>query len=639
MQHIEIVTDNNRDNHVDDEILEYLNPKKPKSFFLFAGAGSGKTRSLVNVLNQFSLCYGYELRSHRQQIAIITYTNAACDEIRRRLNYNALYSITTIHSFIWELIKPFQNDIREWIKSELIKDISELKTQLQNGRSGTKAARDREKKLESKTKRLNNLDKIRKFSYNPNGDNKSKDSLNHSEVIGIGAYFISEKPLMQMILMKKYPFVLIDESQDTNKELIEAFFKMQNNRCDKFALGLFGDTMQRIYFDGKTDLGTNIPENWGKPEKVMNHRCCKRVVKLINKIRETVDGKEQVSRSDKTDGFVRIFIASCNEDKEKIEKEIAEKMSIICSDEKWAGDKYDYKMLTLEHQMAARRLGFSNLFETLYAVDSLKTGILDGSLPGMQFFTRIIVPLFRANKINDKFSIAKIIRQYSPLLQTKKMKDEKENQLLLIQKAQEGVDKLLSLWKNDQGTNGIEILKCIMQSELFIIPDNLYSIVSRNIEKNEDTKESSQNEVTDAWEKALLISFNEIVKYDEYISNKTSFATHQGVKGLEFSRVMVVIDDNESKGFMFSYDKLFGVKQKTDTDLKNEREGKDTSITRTQRLFYVTCSRAEESLAIVVYSQTPDLVKETVLDAKWFEEKEIFIRTDGIWINAANVNH
>jgi DNA helicase II / ATP-dependent DNA helicase PcrA len=37
----------NQDDHVDDEIFKYLDIKDPKSFFMFAGAGSGKTRSLL----------------------------------------------------------------------------------------------------------------------------------------------------------------------------------------------------------------------------------------------------------------------------------------------------------------------------------------------------------------------------------------------------------------------------------------------------------------------------------------------------------------------------------------------------------------------------------------------------------------
>ena len=44
--------DNCLDDKVDEELLACLNLQNPKSFFLFAGAGSGKTRSLVKVLEQ-----------------------------------------------------------------------------------------------------------------------------------------------------------------------------------------------------------------------------------------------------------------------------------------------------------------------------------------------------------------------------------------------------------------------------------------------------------------------------------------------------------------------------------------------------------------------------------------------------------
>lgn len=38
---------------VDEEIYSCLDLDNPKSFFLFAGAGSGKTRSLVEALRRF----------------------------------------------------------------------------------------------------------------------------------------------------------------------------------------------------------------------------------------------------------------------------------------------------------------------------------------------------------------------------------------------------------------------------------------------------------------------------------------------------------------------------------------------------------------------------------------------------------
>jgi DNA helicase II / ATP-dependent DNA helicase PcrA len=122
-----------------------------------------------------------------------------------------------------------------------------------------------------------------------------------------------------------------------------------------------------------------------------------------------------------------------------------------------------------------------------------------------------------------------------------------------------------------------------------------------------------------------LAPFAQIEPYDEYVSGHAAFTTHQGVKGLEFPRVMAVMDDAEARGFMFSYEKLFGAKDKTETDLENEREGKDGSIDRTRRLFYVTCSRARQSLAVVAYSSRPDRIKDYVVREDWFEEGEVQI--------------
>ena len=107
----------------------------------------------------------------------------------------------------------------------------------------------------------------------------------------------------------------------------------------------------------------------------------------------------------------------------------------------------------------------------------------------------------------------------------------------------------------------------------------------------------------------------------QYISDKSPFGTHQGIKGLQFPRVMVVLDDNEARGFMFSYNKLFGAKAPTSTDIKNEEEGKETSIDRTRRLFYVTCSRAQSSLVIVVYTKERDKIH--LQNLKWFDDCEI----------------
>ncbi|WP_323059452.1 hypothetical protein [Aeromonas hydrophila] len=57
--------------------------------------------------------------------------------------------------------------------------------------------------------------------------------------------------------------------------------------------------------------------------------------------------------------------------------------------------------------------------------------------------------------------------------------------------------------------------------------------------------------------------------------------------------------------------------------MKRQDEGKETSVDRTRRLFYVTCSRAEESLAIIAYTNNPDTVKKNAIDYGWFHEDEV----------------
>ena len=40
-------------------------------------------------------------------------------------------------------------------------------------------------------------------------------------------------------------------------------------------------------------------------------------------------------------------------------------------------------------------------------------------------------------------------------------------------------------------------------------------------------------------------------------------------------------------------------------------------------LFYVTCTRAKKSLAVVMYTNNPEKVKEEVIKKGWFKEEEI----------------
>jgi DNA helicase-2/ATP-dependent DNA helicase PcrA len=635
MGNIPIVDDDHIDDPVDEQISTCLTMENPKSFFLFAGAGSGKTRSLVEALKLLRTRRAKQLRVNGQRVGVITYTNAACDEIKQRLDYDSLIEVSTIHSFVWSLIGSFHADIKSWLVANLNAKIDELNEKQRKGKGG-KASLDREKEIETKQKRLASLDGIKRFTYNPNGDNVGKDSLNHSEVIEIGADFLKQKTLMQDILVCKYPILLIDESQDTIKSLMESLFEVQQNHSNRFALGLFGDTMQRIYGHGKEDLGKNIPIDWEKPAKQMNHRCPLRVIKLINKIRSVVDDQKQTPRSDAEEGFVRFFILPINtSNKAQAEVGVEKQMATITNDPFWSGPGKEVKILTLEHHMAARRMGFIEMFEPLYEVDSLKTGLLDGSLPGLRLFSQQVLPIIKAKCIDDDFSITAIVRKYSPLLTKDTIKAIREDQSLQIEKAREAVESLLALWTDGKKPRFLDVLRNIAQTGLFEIPESLRPIAFRNeieqdeVEKNSEIhlEDNNSDSILDAWDKFLLTSFEQIKLYDEYVNGQAPFGTHQGIKGLEFPRVMVIMDDNEARGFMFSYDKLLGAKEKTEKDIQNEQEGKDTGINRTRRLFYVTCSRTKKSLAIVYYSPDPQKTRNQLLNEDWFEDSEVIALT------------
>lgn len=607
------LSDNHIDDHVDDEIRRCLSEDSPKSFFMFAGAGSGKTRSLINALSFLDKEMGSKLTAHSKQVAVITYTNAACDEISKRLQYKPVFTVSTIHSFLWELIKNYQPDIKAWVIESLKKNIAELHEK-QAKRQGGDAAVKRAEEIKRKTTRLAKIEDVKKFSYNPNGDNVGYDSLSHSEVVKMGSEFIAIEETMQEILVSKYPVLLIDESQDTKKELVDALLIVYEKYKARFVIGMFGDTMQRIYMDGKDNLAGCIPDEWEKPEKVMNHRSATRIVDLANAIRKTIDKQQQRPRSDAEPGIVHLFIADASANKEEMEYRAAQIMAEKANDKDWL-DVAKYKSLILEHHMAASRFGFFDLYAPLNESKSFDTSLREGSISEISFLSNVVSPLIKAYQNNNDFEVSRIVRQHSPLLDKKAFQENVADQTKLLEVAENAVEELLLLWKGGATPTCVEILRAIKKTNLFTLNDRVDYILSEPV-KDEDKK-------VVALKKALSVSFDELEKYSAYVTDNTQFSTHQGVKGLEFPRVMVIMDDTESKGFLFSYEKLFGAKAKTETDIKNEHEGKDTGIMRTTRLFYVACTRAEKSLAVVAYSQNKEAVKNTAISNGWFSLEEI----------------
>ena len=309
-----------------------------------------------------------------------------------------------------------------------------------------------------------------------------------------------------------------------------------------------------------------------------------------------------------------IGIASSN--KESTEKSAARIMAELSSDQSWLTDD-GYECLILEHHMAASRFGFANLYSALDECKLFGTALRKGEIPEISFLSNTVSPLIKAHKADNAFEVSRLIHKSSPLLSKKSMSANIGAQQEMLEKAEQASASLFALWDNDANPLCIEVLKNINASGLYELTERTNDILDENY-VGDDPK-------VIALKKALSVPFDEMERYATYVSDSSRFATHQGVKGLEFPRVMVILDDTESRGFLFSYEKLFGAKKQTATDLKNEKEGKDTSNRRTARLFYVACTRAMESLAVVAYSDNPELVKNTALNNGWFSEDEIQI--------------
>jgi DNA helicase-2/ATP-dependent DNA helicase PcrA len=633
--------DDQFDAQADATIVECLDLSKPKSFFLYAGAGSGKTRSLVNAVRKtIDGPHGRQLTLTGKKIGVITYTNAACDEIKQRLEFDPRVEVMTIHAFSWSLIEGFNTDIRQWVAKSLEEEIAEIEELHKKGRPNTKAGVERLRSMESKRRRLARLGSIVKFIYSPTGDNRTRDSLNHSEVIAMTASFLTSKPGLRRMLVSRCPVLLIDESQDTSKALMDAFLHLEEEFQGRFSLGLFGDMMQRIYSDGKERLDKAIPARWAVPRKRMNHRCPSRVIEVINSIRRDVDGEEQFPRSDAEKGVVRIFIAhQAGAAPSTIEASVRQRMATMADDPAWRNSD-TVKTLALEHLMSARRFGFAEFFEPLWAIDSLRTNLLQGAGAGLGFFIREVLPLVKALRVNDRFGATSIIKASSPLLDRAALQEAGANQVAQLGKAKAACDGLMALITAQREVTAQAVLEFVAETGLFAIPEALVpfvpgdikaSVTEDNAAQDSHMESAEEGKIEDegtspelsAWSKALEAPLSQIERYDSYVQGQSQFGTHQGVKGLEFPRVLVVINDDEARGFLFAYDKFFGTKEKSKADLDNEAAGRETGSDRTRRLLYVTCSRAEKSLAIVYYSPDPTLARNAILQQGWFDEGEV----------------
>ena len=191
---------------------------------------------------------------------------------------------------------------------------------------------------------------------------------------------------------------------------------------------------------------------------------------------------------------------------------------------------------------------------------------------------------------------------------------EADDQFKQLARAQAAVDSLIELLDGNPAVTFATVLQLINKTGLFSVPDVLkVALAGAEVELTDGEDDQTRTERDKAIALFLGTPFAQVRAYAKYVSGRARFDTHQGVKGLQFPRVKVVMDDHEARGFLFKYDKLFS----------GAVEDSQTALTR--RLFYVTCSRAERSLALVAYAKEPARIRNQLLANGWFSEDEIHL--------------
>jgi DNA helicase-2/ATP-dependent DNA helicase PcrA len=392
-----------------------------RHFVLQGGAGSGKTETLKEVLSHIHIA------NPEKNVACITLTNKAADEIKKRVKGN--YHISTIHSFLHILIGRYQKDIQsvlteiysvkplvsstgklEDVEHKSYKETYKKYTKAQYRFSGIKTSkvvgkRDFDKdpkryalefmalveKLNSEISNHVNSSDFRSIKYNESPfDNVRTLTFGHDGLLKVAAALLEKYPRLQKILNDKFDFIFVDEYQDTSPDIVRVLLEVVSKNCQA-TIGFFGDSMQGIYKNGVGDVEDYIANGTLlKIEKEDNFRCSAQVVKFLNRLRlDTLtqeiafkvdfDGKKE--QLEDRQGKVACFYATAPDGgKDDKERYIAKLKALIAK----ANPRNDSKILMLTNKSIASEVGFPELysiFNERYGQDAAEqmkrvTGIL-----------------------------------------------------------------------------------------------------------------------------------------------------------------------------------------------------------------------------------------------------------------------
>lgn len=627
------------DTPADIELRACLDERPLTSFVMVAGAGSGKTTSLVKALAHLAATRTPELRRRGQQVACITYTEVAVKEIWGDVGNDSLFHVSTIHSFLWTVIRPFQSDLKTWVLARIDEKAAEAQARLDNPRTQARTRPGLERDIERYGRQKLAAAILTRFTYGT-GSDYAKGVLGHADILKVAPGLIEEKPLLRNLVASRFPFIFVDESQDTVPAFVNALRRIAETAGEGFCLGFFGDPMQKIYTTGVGPIAKE--EGWNEITKPENFRCPQRVLRLVNAIRAEDDGLHQTrGRTIKRDGEdvpvegrAKLFLLPADGQRSHRLAQVRRWMAITSQDPNWSEDRREagVRALVLVHRMAATRLGFPNLYASLNdkAPLSLKDGLDDGSAWVLRPFLAYILPLVLALRAGRDFDVVSALRAECPLLSKDGLAGQ--NAAAVLRQLRENTATLSDMLAAGAPTTIRQVLDFVTVQGLADLDERFAPyLADPNLVVDDDSDSEAGPIVA-----FLACEAGELWGYRHYIEDQSPFATQQGVKGAEFDRVLVIVDDEEGRGqTQISYGKYFGITPLSDTDRTNIEQNLDSVLGRTRRLFYVCCSRAVEDLAVVVFLPDVDAARAQIQARGFFPDEDIHTEADLAAVPAA----
>jgi DNA helicase-2/ATP-dependent DNA helicase PcrA len=629
---------------------------KFQNFVLQGGAGSGKTESLKQILEYITDNYP------DKKGVCITLTNVAVEEIKARVGEKNSFTVSTIHSFLNDLIKDYKKNIHEVIfeifkVEKIIREVliagddekeynkhqhenfkkiygkysGMLFTTTRNKTPKVIGKREYDKEpilyntqLNQEIEKLNEIiiTEIKaidynKVRYNETRYNNFKElSFGHDELLHIAFLLFKKHELLGKIVSDKFDFILIDEYQDTNEKVVNIFLNTLPKR-NKTTIGFFGDSMQGIYDDGIGDVEKEIGEQkLIKIEKEDNFRCSEQVIDFINIIRN--DGLEQElalkseETADNRQGKVKLYY-SIYENKPNGSSIFEEKSKYFDALNKLivesSIDNPELKKLMLTNKSISSELGFSILYQIFNDRYTEVKEEIEKTLTRIQLID--IYELCSAYKSKNYNFVLTKLKKCGFKLKTLEDKIKINDVFNGLLNSNESVNNVLNIAIEKNLINKSDSYKqYISNKDIFL--ENLKQ--DERFQYLESLYVDGGNTAVRMIAKDMSVSNEEFIEFDKNHKKKT-FYTELFSERLKFSEVLNYynyIDENtvsnyitmhKTKGsgienVMVVMDEYFWNKYNFKS-IYDDNEVDLIKKSKNQKLFYVACSRTIKNLICV----------------------------------------